>query len=374
MVSAPGFVSWTEDGGVHEARWHSESKVAAPTRIQVVDDRITADAAYALASQGTTLLWRGDFQNARQLLNALARRADRKVPKAGSSSAETFHLYRQAQAQRARTLGMLVLPFDADYSLPLRRAPDVRAACEEAMGPPRDRFLASMRELLGVIGAHEWRKNGVEVPALNARIHPHYGVFAPVRGEYVELVAKTPLPTRTLAWDIGTGTGVLALVLAQRGVASVIGTDSDPRAIACARENVLRLNLSGPVTIVCADLFPPGQAPLVVCNPPWIPARPSSPIEHAIFDPQSQMLNGFLAGLASHLQDAGEGWLILSDIAEHLGLRSRAELLHRIEQGGLRVLGRTEVIPRHPRVADASDPLYGARQKERTSLWRLARA
>ena len=56
-----------------------------PKRVQVVDDTLTADAAYRLASEGTALLWRGDFHNARQLLQAMARRADRKPRKAQRS-------------------------------------------------------------------------------------------------------------------------------------------------------------------------------------------------------------------------------------------------------------------------------------------------
>ena len=85
----------------------------------------------------------------------------------------------------------------------------------------------------------------VEVPALNARIHPHYGVFAPVRGEYVGLVNKAALPEvigrESVAFDIGTGTGVLAAVLAQRGIKRIVATDQDARALACARENLARL-------------------------------------------------------------------------------------------------------------------------------------
>ena len=62
-----------------------------------------------------------------------------------------------------------------------------------------------------------------------------------------------------------------------------------------------------------------GLPPLVVvCNPPWLPARASSPIEHAVYDEGSRMLRGFLSGLAEHLAPGGEGWLILSDLAEHL--------------------------------------------------------
>ncbi len=364
-------VSWTEDGEARSARWRSERGVPPPKRVVIADDRMTADAAYRLACEGTAILWRGDFQNARQLLQALARRADRKPRKPASSPGGAFHLHRQAQARRARTLGML-LPFEDDYGIPLRRAPDVRQACAEAYGPGEGPSVASLRELLGLIGAHEWRKKGVEIPALGDRIHPHYGVVAPVRGEYVGLVAEAPLPSRALAFDIGTGTGVLAAVLARRGVTRIVATDQDPRALACARENLARLGLTGQVELVQADLFSEGRAPLVVCNPPWVPAQPSSPLEHAVYDPGSRMLRGFLSGLAEHLEPGGEGWLLLSDLAEHLGLRSRSELLAAFDEAGLKVVGRMDVRPHHPRASDAADPLHAARIAEVTSLWRLA--
>ena len=84
------------------------------------------------------------------------------------------------------------------------------------------------------------------------------------------------------------------------------------------------------------------------------------------------MLRGFLNGLAAHLEAKGEGWLILSDLAEHLGLRTREELLQMIEAAGLKVIDRIDTKPVHPRAADASDPLHHARSAEITSLWRLA--
>ncbi|MEN7526024.1 class I SAM-dependent methyltransferase [Cupriavidus sp. DL-D2] len=372
-------IHWTEDGAEHSALWRSESGLPPPKRVVIADDQTPADTAYRLASEGTALLWRGDFQNARQLLQAMARRVDKKpqrksrnADKTPVSITESFHKHRLAQSQRARTLGMLLLPFEAGHVVPLRRAPDVQEACEQVYGPADAAYVASMRELLGLIGAYEWRKKGVEIPMLGERIHPWYGVFSPVRGEYLELVAKTPLPSDTLAFDVGTGTGVLAALLAQRGVRRVIGTDQDPRALACARENIERLGLDDDVEIIDANLFPEGRAPLIVCNPPWVPARPSSAIEHAVFDPESRMLRGFLTGLAAHLEPGGEGWLILSDFAEHLGLRSREELLGWIDAAGLKVLGRSDVRPRHPKAADAEDPLHAARKAEVTSLWRLA--
>ena len=377
MIEAP-VIRWVEDDKQFEAIWRSHSEAAPPARVTVANDQMTADEAYGLAGQGTAILWRGDFHGARQMLAAMGRRADRGHRKraAAATPAESFHRHRQAQSQRARTLNALLIPLGPDYSVPLPRAPDIRRACEEAWGPARTPSVTSLRALSGVIGAHEWRMKGIEIPEAGGRIHPHFGVFAPIRREYVDLVNSAPLPVAcaasSMAFDIGTGTGVLAAVLARRGVERVIATDIEPRALACARENLERLGLAGRVEVVQADLFPDGSASLVVCNPPWVPARPSSPMENGIYDPESRMLRGFLAKLPVHLAPGGEGWLILSDLAEHLGLRTRAQLLEEFAAAGLRVLGRHEVPPRHPKVADDSDPLHRARAAEVTSLWRLA--
>jgi methylase of polypeptide subunit release factors len=380
-AASPAHITWLEAGTQRAARWRSESGWPAPKKVVVADDTMSADTAYRLALDGTGLLWRGDFQNARQLLQALVRRIDSKSPRSkrakthAAPPTESFHRHRLAQLQRARLLALVLLPFDAGYVVPLRRAPDVAAACEEAYGPFQEPFVASLRELLGVIGAHEWRRKGVPIPALDDRIHPWYGVFSPVRGEYVELVAQTPLPAgATVAFDVGAGTGVLSAVLARRGLRRIVATDLDERALGCARDNIVRLGLTAQVEVLRADLFPAGRADLVVCNPPWLPGKPSSAIEHAIYDPDSRMLKGFLAGLTNHLTEAGEGWLILSDLAEHLGLRSRAQLLEWIAAAGLAVAGRHDTRPTHPKASDANDPLALARMQEVTSLWRLAAA
>lgn len=378
------FLNWSEDGSPHTARWRSERTAAPPAKTVVADDRMTADAAYRLAAAGTALLWRGDFQNARQLLQALARRVDRKTSRgkpapSAHSLLEAFHQQRQQQARRADLLSKLLIPVEADYRIPLRRAPEVQEACREAWGEMAANdgpSVVSLRELQGLIGAHEWRHKGVAIAALGDRIYPHYGVFSPIRGEYLELVARAPLeqlPSRTLAFDIGTGTGVLAALLARRGFARICASDRDPRALACARENLARLGGKARIEVIDIDLFPPGRAPLIVCNPPWLPGQPSAGLEHAVYDPGSRMLRSFLDGLGAHLEDGGEGWLIMSDLAERIGLRQADELEKLIAAAGLKVLGRLDTRPQHKRAADRDDPLYPARAAEITSLWRLAR-
>ncbi|OEV00390.1 methylase [Streptomyces qinglanensis] len=382
-----GTVRWDEGGRERTAVWRSESGARPPRRIAVADDRMAADIAYKLVCEGTALLWRGDYHGARQLLAALGRRVDRKQPKPGATPLEGFHLHRQARSRRARILGMLLVPLETapggSYAVPLRRAPEVGPACVAAYGAPGgavgDLALVSLRELQGVLGAYEWWRNGVPVDALGGdRIHPHHGVFSPVRGEYVDLVAQAPLPDRPaaglLAFDVGTGTGVLAAVLARRGVGRVIATDLGERAVECARENAARLGVAEAVEVVRSDLFPPpeaGRADLAVCNPPWLPAKPTSVLEQAVYDPDSRMLRGFLTGLAERLAPGGEGWLILSDLAEHLGLRPREQLLEWIAGAGLEVAGRLDARPRHGRAEDPEAPLHAARAAETTRLWRL---
>lgn len=391
-------LQWDDvNGQPQHAAWHSEAGRPAPARMQVADDRLAADAAYHLICEGSTLLWQGDFFNARHLMEALKRRLDKPKlrgkaqksakpahpPASAATPALAFHQQRQVQARRAHILGSILIPLNGDYRIPLRRAPDVQAACTQAWGPADGTArVIALRELQGIVSAYEWRKNGVQIPALQTlggydRIHPHYGVFSPVRGEYVDLVAQAPLPatatqTAAVAWDIGTGTGVLAAVLARRGVPQVIATDNATRALACAQDNVQRLGVAVQVQLCNADLFPPGHADLIVCNPPWLPVRATTSLEQAVYDPDSRMLRGFLAGLAARLRPGGEGWLILSDLAEHLGLRSRADLLAWTEAAGLRVVGRLDIRPHHRKAQNASDPLHSARAAEVTSLWRLA--
>lgn len=376
-------VSWTENGVRRNAPWRTANGAPVPSCIVVIDDSVPASVALRLARSGSGLLWRGDFHNARQLLRAMGRRLPQPAAQ-GSEPADVFQANRDVRSDRATLLGKVLIELEQDYSIRLRRAPYVRAACWHAYGQPMDESLhtpgeaslVSLPELLGVVGAYEWHRKGIDIAALGARIHPAYGVFAPTRNEYIDLVAGAPLPKgidHPVAFDIGTGTGVLAAVLARRGVHEVLATDINPRAVECARENMRQLGFADRVRVAEADIWPGGRrrADLIVCNPPWLPGRPTSPLELGIYDPASDVLNRFLRQLPDHLTPQGEGWLILSDLAEHLGLRTRDELLARVADAGLAVAGRDETAPRHSRVTDRTDPLHAARARERTILWRL---
>ena len=371
-------VTWQEKGKPQQAVWQNEANAAPPKKIIIADDTTNAKVAYKQVCEGASLLYRGDFQNAKQLLQAITRKVDIKPILPAENLTQAFHQHRARQIQRASITNKILIELNHG-ACDLKRAPDVKDAVAGAIitntkldkVPPK--MLLSLRELLGMVGAHEWRKKGVAIDALPANIHAHYGVYSPIRGEYLELINSTSFGNAKTAFDIGTGTGVIAAILVTRGIKAVIATDNSVRALNCAAENIEKLNLKQYIALEQANLFPSGhkKADLIVCNPPWLPAKANAPIEHAIYDPNSAMLKGFLAGVKAHLNDDGEAWLILSDLAVHLGLRTDEELQKWIADAGLSVLEKIDIAPKHAKSSDQSDPLYAARVKEVTSLYRL---
>ena len=209
----PHTLTWQEQGQVRQAQWRNTATQKPPAALAVAEAGLSAKAVLKIFRQGQALLWRGDYHQAVQLLSAVKR----QLPAAASPD---FHTHRMQQAQRSRLANMLLVEIDVGYRLNLRRAPDISAALADVFGEPNSEpFLLPLNLLLGFIGAHQWHKKGVAIPALGARIHVPFGVFSPLRGEYLGLIAAAPLPPHARsAFDIGTGSGVIAALLAQRGL------------------------------------------------------------------------------------------------------------------------------------------------------------
>lgn len=348
-------------------RWMTESATPAPSTLWPVGDALSADDALKRVRRGDFLLYEGDFHNAKQLLGAMGRRLRR--PAKTRSPLEAFRAERRVRALEHETLGRLVVALDAEYRLALPRAPDVALACRQVWGPSGGEVtVVALKTLLGLLGAAEWRKKGLPVPGLSRPLTPHYGVYAPTRTDYVELLRKLPGVKGARCFDLGTGTGVLSLLLLELGAASVVGTDVEPRAVACAQENAERFGVTDRFTVEGRALYPDGRADLVVCNPPWLPEAPKNRVDRAVFDEGGAMLEGFLAGLAAHLTPGGRGVLLLSDLAELLGLRTAGWLDGELARHGLRVLSKTSVKAKHGKAKDPRDPLHAVRSRETTSL------
>src|SRR5262245_35710014 len=74
--------------------------------------------------------------------------------------------------------------------------------------------------------------------------------------------------------DVGTGSGAIALAIAQEAPrSSVWATDTSPAAVELALLNARRAGLGGRVAVRCGDLLEPfpGHADVIVANLPYLP-------------------------------------------------------------------------------------------------------
>ena len=99
----------------------------------------------------------------------------------------------------------------------------------------------------------------------------------------VLLGAWTPIDvTVQRILDVGTGTGLVALMLAQRSCAYIVGVEIDADASKQAASNVFASPFSDRIRIVHADIMSYQSADkfeLVVCNPPFFQSSLQSPDE-----------------------------------------------------------------------------------------------
>ncbi|CAM9101184.1 unnamed protein product, partial [Ectocarpus fasciculatus] len=365
--------------------WKSQILPLKPDNMVVLKSPISAKKAAQQLMNGSCILWEGDYHAGRAFLALISKKILKDPARPGNDLKEIFKQDRKKQAMRGQVLSRFVVRVQRGHSLAhLKRAPEIHDGLQAAYGNSGDGYLIPMREILGAIGSWEWTKKGVYIPILDDKIFPHFGVFCPtVRNEYVELLSAVPISENAkVAYDVGVGTGVLSAILIKRGVGYVVGTDISERALACADQNLTRLGFRDKSKLIKANVYPEinnfknqNKPDIIVCNPPWLPFEPSpSLLDAAIYDNNSNVLKEYLNGIKTNIGDEShcEGFLIISDLAERLGLRSRSDLLDMIRDAGLEVIERIDGVPNdNKRREDKADKLHEARSKEVTSLWRL---
>lgn len=115
--------------------------------------------------------------------------------------------------------------------------------------------------------------------------------------------------------EIGTGTGLVALVCAHGGATRVVATDINVNAFANAGYNAEHLGLDsrlefrlvaeddpGPFAVV----DPTEQFDLILSNPPWEDADVNEPAAYALYDPGFGLLDGILDQADQHLNQDGK--------------------------------------------------------------------
>ena len=141
-----------------------------------------------------------------------------------------------------------------------------------------------------------------------------------------------------IALDVGTGTGLIALLMARKAK-YVLGVDVNPKAVELARRNA-RLNGISNVEFRLSDLFEnvSGRFDVITFNAPYLPGEPEKAIDLALVGGKTgrEVIDRFIAEVPDHLNENGRVYLVQSSIT---GVE---ETMREFEKAGL----RGEVIAR----------------------------
>ena len=151
--------------------------------------------------------------------------------------------------------------------------------------------------------------NKIPLVVLPGVFHP--GLFVSTK-LLLDVLEKIPLSDDSSVLDLGTGTGVCAILAAKRG-ARVKAVDINPLAVRCANMNVLLNSLEDRVRVLEGNLFAPvgdERFDLVIFNPPYYEGPPRDWAEHAWRG--EKVLKKFAEGLGSHLAQSGRALISLS--------------------------------------------------------------
>ena len=117
----------------------------------------------------------------------------------------------------------------------------------------------------------------------------------------VLLGAWAPTNQATRILDIGAGSGLISLMLAQRSKATIVGVELDEAAALQARENVEQSRFASRIEIVNADILhytSEAKFDLIVSNPPFFndalecPAKKNSETIRTIKAERDRMVAG----------------------------------------------------------------------------------
>jgi release factor glutamine methyltransferase len=167
----------------------------------------------------------------------------------------------------------------------------------------------------------------------------------------LEILTTRPAPPPAALLDLGTGSGAIALGLAQFfPAAQVTAVDLSEEALALARENAVACGLDGRVTFLRSHWFAalPSAArfELIVANPPYLSAEEVAQTAPEVrgHEPASALTSadGGLADLREILAGAPRFLTAGGGVALETGIAQHAELARAAVAAGFR---RTESLP-----------------------------
>ncbi|MFH1465273.1 MAG: methyltransferase [Pseudomonadota bacterium] len=239
--------------------------------------------------------------------------------------------------------------------------------------PDQASFALPIHELERLRRAWAAFQEGVHLAVLGYRVHPFWGTYVPARTAHLELFGtwlSLHGGPRGRAIDVGTGCGVLALMLAKAGFSPVLATDTNPNAVESVRRQLERMSPAPPIRPRHVDLLgdDPSPADLIVFNPPWTQGEAEGPLDGALlFEPG--LFERFFDQAWARLAPDGRIALLFSNLMELV----QPELPHPIRAELAR--GRFREVQTLRRKIKPTPGPDGHRRvtRERVEVWELAR-
>jgi len=239
-----------------------------------VDKHTSFEDVFDVISDGNFILVEDLYSTGLQLLNDLKRKF-RNLEKLD---------FKASRKERIdfRLLSHLFLLEVENHHLMVKKAPDIPWL--KKFYPDDEYFAISFPDVQALNSSWQWYKNGINIPGLSHKIHPWYGVYFPTRFEHIELFSEylsNYSGTKNMAYDIGSGSGILSFLLETYNFERTLATDINPNAIMSMDEDIKR-NRYEKIKIKRGDFFAGEneQAEMIVFNPPWLP----EPIKNSYID------------------------------------------------------------------------------------------
>jgi release factor glutamine methyltransferase len=148
---------------------------------------------------------------------------------------------------------------------------------------------------------------------LRIKLHPQ--VYEPAEDTFL-LAENLAVKEGDVALDVGTGTGIIALIMARKA-RSVFGVDINPIAVELARENAELNNVTN-VEFRFSDLFEnvSGKFDIITFNAPYLPGEPEEPIDLALVGGETgrEVLDRFIGEVSNYLKPGGTVQIVQSSI------------------------------------------------------------
>jgi methylase of polypeptide subunit release factors len=209
-------------------------------------------------------------------------------------------------------------------------------------------FLIPVRRLQRILTDMKRAREGIFVEAIDGTITIFPHVYVPADQSVPNMfVEYGHIIKDGNVLDMGTGTGILALLAARLGAAAVIATDNNSNAVANARLNAERLGLAdlvevrGPANLF--DSVEDEKFHAILFNAPWIQGEPRTLYDTANYDPGYRIMDGFLKEAPDHLMPDGAILLQYSDVSQRKGENSIEHLEEAISVNGLQIASKNSI-------------------------------